>query len=254
MPHELHHRRRNSRSRCWLLGRCAVVGSRPPAPVVRISSSSIPTPIPRALPPTATLDQVVNIVNDNSCPRAIALGYSGHNLHAGLSVAERQHRARATAIAADHRARSLARNSTLGRTTSFSGSGWRSRSRRRCFMSATSSTCTSAARQIMPVEPEWLIDAFGLVTFDRAAHLEGPAPVGNGRVEIRSRSGAPGRNLPAITVDRRPRRDRRAARLRRARACCWPQPYLSKHAARSGDRREAATAHPYPDGRPPNWN
>ena len=52
----------------------------------------------------------------------------------------------------------------------------------------------------MPVEPEWLIDAFGLVSFDRSAPLEGPSRVGNGRVEIRSRSGPPGLETSRVTV------------------------------------------------------
>ncbi|MGC4006878.1 MAG: hypothetical protein QM811_28640 [Pirellulales bacterium] len=32
----------------------------------------------------------------------------------------------------------------------------------------------SQARQILPIEPEWLIEAFGLVTFDPAQPIEGP--------------------------------------------------------------------------------
>jgi hypothetical protein len=59
---------------------------------------------------------------------------------------------------------------------------------------------TSAARQVMPVEPEWLIEAFGVVRFDPSDHVEGPFPVGNGRVEIRSKSRKPGDTTSRITI------------------------------------------------------
>ncbi|HZZ72230.1 MAG TPA: hypothetical protein VFE24_08245 [Pirellulales bacterium] len=55
-------------------------------------------------------------------------------------------------------------------------------------------------RQIMPVEPEWLIEALGVTTFDPAVTSQGPFPVHGGRLEIRSpRSSAAG-NFTKITV------------------------------------------------------
>lgn len=47
--------------------------------------------------------------------------------------------------------------------------------------------CDSAARNLVPVEPEWLLSALGLVTFDPAAEHAGPYVARNGAIEIRSR-------------------------------------------------------------------
>jgi len=44
----------------------------------------------------------------------------------------------------------------------------------------------SAAQQMMPIEPQWLLDALGLAMFNPADVHEGPAPAGDGRVEIKS--------------------------------------------------------------------
>ncbi len=45
----------------------------------------------------------------------------------------------------------------------------------------------SQARSLLPVQPDWLIEAFGLVEFDPAGTHEGPYSHGSGRFEIRSR-------------------------------------------------------------------
>lgn len=45
----------------------------------------------------------------------------------------------------------------------------------------------SAARNITPMEPEWLIEALGLVNFDPGGEHQGPFASGQGRVEIRSK-------------------------------------------------------------------
>ena len=59
---------------------------------------------------------------------------------------------------------------------------------------------TSAARQIIPVEPEWLIEALGVVTFDPAVQHLGPTPVGAGRLEIRTQPSVPGKGFSRITI------------------------------------------------------
>jgi hypothetical protein len=45
----------------------------------------------------------------------------------------------------------------------------------------------SAAKQVLPVEPEWLIDALGVATIDPAGDHTGPVPVGGGRLRIETR-------------------------------------------------------------------
>lgn len=44
----------------------------------------------------------------------------------------------------------------------------------------------SAAQQMMPIEPQWLLDALGFAMFNPGDAHEGPAPAGDGRVEIKS--------------------------------------------------------------------
>jgi hypothetical protein len=61
----------------------------------------------------------------------------------------------------------------------------------------------SAAQTILPIEPNWLIEAFGLVTLDPSAYHEGPVARGDGKVELRSRIGKSGEYLRTIVVDDR---------------------------------------------------
>jgi len=44
----------------------------------------------------------------------------------------------------------------------------------------------SAAQQLMPIDPAWLLDAMGLAQLSPSDYHEGPVPQGNGRLEIRS--------------------------------------------------------------------
>jgi len=44
----------------------------------------------------------------------------------------------------------------------------------------------SAAQQVMPIEPQWLLDALGMMQFSPNDRHEGPFPQGNNRVEVRS--------------------------------------------------------------------
>jgi hypothetical protein len=44
----------------------------------------------------------------------------------------------------------------------------------------------TAAQQMMPIEPQWLLDALGLAMLNPGDAHEGPAPAGDGRVEIKS--------------------------------------------------------------------
>src|SRR5688572_11627998 len=45
----------------------------------------------------------------------------------------------------------------------------------------------SNIRQIMPIEPSWLLAAMGIVDLDPASVIDGPLPRGDGTVELRSR-------------------------------------------------------------------
>ena len=65
------------------------------------------------------------------------------------------------------------------------------------------------ARHVMPVEPQWLIDALGLVSFDPGAEHRGPFPRRDGNLEIRSTrslasgtAGPPGPRNKITVIDR----------------------------------------------------
>ena len=59
---------------------------------------------------------------------------------------------------------------------------------------------TSAARQVLPVPPEWLGEALGVVSLDLAAQHSGPVPIGAGRLEVRSLIPSPGGDIQRILV------------------------------------------------------
>lgn len=58
----------------------------------------------------------------------------------------------------------------------------------------------SAIRQIMPVEPSWLLSALGMVEIDPATVFEGPLPRADGTVEIRSWLPSASGTLSCVTV------------------------------------------------------
>jgi hypothetical protein len=61
---------------------------------------------------------------------------------------------------------------------------------------------TSAARQLLPVDPDWLLDAVGLTTFDPAEQHTAPARGRNGHWEIRTaKQGATGPITKITVVD-----------------------------------------------------
>jgi hypothetical protein len=58
----------------------------------------------------------------------------------------------------------------------------------------------SQARALIPVQPDWLIESFGLVEFDPAGTHEGPYARGPDRMELRSRIPSPEGPVTRVTV------------------------------------------------------
>jgi len=58
----------------------------------------------------------------------------------------------------------------------------------------------SAARSVLPVRPDWLIEALGLVQFSPQDFHDGPYPAGPGRLEIRSTIATPDGPLQRIVI------------------------------------------------------
>jgi len=63
----------------------------------------------------------------------------------------------------------------------------------------------SAAQQVMPIDPKWLLDAIGMAQFSPVDQHQGPVPHGDGTLEIRSIIRSPTGTLTKSTVidDRR---------------------------------------------------
>src|SRR5207248_594607 len=59
---------------------------------------------------------------------------------------------------------------------------------------------TSAAKQLMPVDPDWLLDALGLASFDPALQHSAPQRNANGRIEIRTLLPGPAGTMTKTTV------------------------------------------------------
>lgn len=59
---------------------------------------------------------------------------------------------------------------------------------------------TSAARQVLPVEPSWLMDALGLITLDPNAAYEGPFARSDGSLELRSQVATPSGTMSRVVV------------------------------------------------------
>ncbi len=58
----------------------------------------------------------------------------------------------------------------------------------------------SAARQALPIQPQWLVEALGLVQLDPAGRHEGPYQRGPGELEIRTRTPSPEGDVTKILV------------------------------------------------------
>lgn len=58
----------------------------------------------------------------------------------------------------------------------------------------------SASKQVMPIEPQWLLDALGMMQFSPNDRHEGPFPHGNGELEIRSVMQTRGGQMSKSTV------------------------------------------------------
>jgi hypothetical protein len=145
-------------------------------------------PIPRALPPSASLDQIVDVVNDNSAritslsaPNATLTVPGFPTLNANIALV----RPRSFRLVAQ---KFIGPEFDMGSNDELFWFWVRRAQPPALYFCRHGQFNASAARQILPVEPEWLIEALGIVTFDRAGQIEGPFSVGGGRVEIRTRT------------------------------------------------------------------
>jgi hypothetical protein len=144
-------------------------------------------PLPRVLPPAATLAQVVEVVNRNSSSvtslstsRATVSVPGYPVLRTNLAFQRpRDFRLRAD-LALSGPEVDLGSNDTIF---------WfwvRHENPPSMYYCRHDQFATSAARQVLPVEPDWLAQAFGLVSFETGETHDGPYPLRGGKLEIRS--------------------------------------------------------------------
>lgn len=150
-------------------------------------------PLPRALPPMATLAQVIDVVNKNSSQVS---SFSTM----GASVSTPGYPAlRANVAFQRPRGFRLRGDMALSGPEVDLGSNdtlfwfWvRRNNQPALYFCRHDQFANSAARQVLPIEPDWIAQALGLVSFEPNEQHEGPFPVRGGRLEIRSTS--PGQN------------------------------------------------------------
>ncbi len=157
-------------------------------------------PIPRALPPSASLAQVIDVVNDNSARvqslstnRATITMPGFPSLNANIAF----QRPRSFRLVGQ---KFLSAELDVGSNDQLLWFWLRRAQPPAMFYCRHEQFATSAARQIIPVEPEWLIEALGVVTFDKAGPIEGPSPVGSGRLEVKTRSITAGTAASRLTI------------------------------------------------------
>jgi hypothetical protein len=184
--------------RRWLLGVLLAWISTTGASCPRIVQQYT-QPIPQALPPSASLSQIVDVVNDNSArvqslstTRATISTPGFPALNAQIAI----QRPRSFRLTGEKFGPQL----DVGSNDELLWFWIAQAQPPALFYCRHDQFAASAARQVFPVEPEWLIEAFGIVSFDRSQPIQGPSPIGNGRVEIRSRAGEPGRETARITI------------------------------------------------------
>jgi hypothetical protein len=144
-------------------------------------------PLPRALPPAATLEQVIQVVNRNnsqihsfSTTRASISGPGVPTLRASLAFQRpKRFRLRAdTAVTGPEL--------DLGSNDQLFWFWCRRNQPPAVYYCRHDQFATSRARSMIPIDPNWLVEAVGVAAFDPGLPHEGPFPLPGERLEIRT--------------------------------------------------------------------
>jgi hypothetical protein len=143
-------------------------------------------PLPRLLPPTPTLSQVVEAVNRNnsriqsfSTSRASISGGGFPTLRANIAF-ERPRRFRLKAAASSLTGAEL----DLGSNEELFWFWVRRNQPPAIYFCRHEQFAVSPARQMIPIEPSWLAEALGVAEFDPALPHQGPSFLPNDRIRI----------------------------------------------------------------------
>ena len=160
-------------------------------------------PLPRALPPQPTLDQIVGVIHDNTqrvrnymAPQAVISVPGVPRLSAQVACEPpRRFRLRAqTAVSGNEL--------DLGSNDDLFWLWIRRHEPPVMLFCRHDQYAQSSARRLLPIRADWMPELLGLVSFDPADSHEGPFPLADGRLEIRSRMASPdGELLKSTLVD-----------------------------------------------------
>ncbi|HVC92435.1 MAG TPA: hypothetical protein VND64_02035 [Pirellulales bacterium] len=158
--------------------------------------------MPRVLPPQATLPDVIAAVNSNTAKVQSLSTSEGSSLSVPMlpSLRAELHLDR------PRRFRLLADTRITGPEIDLGSNDdlfwfWIKRSPQAAIYHCRHDQFYhSAAQSVLPVEPEWLIDSLGLVTFDPNLPHRGPEPVGTGRLRIETPLVTPNGPMTRVTL------------------------------------------------------
>lgn len=160
-------------------------------------------PLPRTLPPQPTLEQVMTTVHDNT-QRVRSLMVP----QAVLSVPGVPRLSAQLACEPPRRFRLRAQTAVTGGELDLGSNDdlfwlWIRRHEPPVMLYCRHDAFErSAARTIVPLKAEWMPELLGLVTFRPEDRHEGPVPLADGRLEIRTRiPGSEGERLKSTIVD-----------------------------------------------------
>jgi hypothetical protein len=157
--------------------------------------------LPRVLPPAAPLEQVIQAVNQNSqqiqsfsTNTATLSGPGWPTLRANIAFQrQRMFRLRAeTGLTGPEL--------DVGSNDQLFWFWVRRNQPPAVYFCRHEQFATSRARQMIPIEPDWLIDALGASGFDPALPHQGPYPSGGDRVSIRTIRETPEGPTTKVTV------------------------------------------------------
>ena len=160
-------------------------------------------PPPRVLPIGATLDDVIRVVNDNT-----ARVQSLYSTEASISVPLTPSLRANLAWERPRRLRLRAETSLAGPELDVGSNDqlfwfWVKRMEPPAVLYCRHEQYQqSAAPRMLPVQPDWIPEAIGLVTFEPGAQHSGPYPTREGQLEIRTvRSGPAGAQTKVTVID-----------------------------------------------------
>ncbi|MBN1851787.1 MAG: hypothetical protein JW829_03655, partial [Pirellulales bacterium] len=161
-------------------------------------------PAPQVLSATPTLDDVISAVNANS---GRVQSYVTHNASIHVpGTPSLPSLGGSIAMERPNRFRLRAGTALLGQEIDLGSNEelywlWIKRSQPPAvYVGRHDRFGQSQAHQIMPMDPDWLLAAFGLVEFNPADHHEGPMPRSDGKLEIRSIQNLASGQVTKVTV------------------------------------------------------